>query len=160
MKKFAIFVATTGGAIQIERLTEERAPQSMICVSKSTTILPISKEYHDYVRRGSGIIERDFNYSGDTSQFLCSGIAIDQQIAEIDSVCRYVAGRRRSNRRPFIAFDEWNVWYRTRNRENMWAGGDFPAHLVEEVYDLQDALVCAQFLMSFIRNADVVKIAS
>ena len=100
------------------------------------------------------------NYSGDTSQFLCSGVAIDQQIAEIDSVCRYVAGRRRSRRRPFIAFDEWNVWYRTRNRENMWAGGKFPAHLVEEIYDLQDALVCAQFLMSFIRNADVVKIAN
>ena len=100
------------------------------------------------------------NYSGDTSQFLCSGAAIDRQIAEIDSVCRYVAGQRRSSRRPFIAFDEWNVWYRTRNRENMWAGGEFPAHLVEEVYDLQDALVCAQFLMSFIRNADVVKIAN
>ena len=42
----------------------------------------------------------------------------------------------------------------------MWADGKFPAHLVEEVYDLQDALVCAQFLMSFIRNADVVKIAN
>ena len=42
----------------------------------------------------------------------------------------------------------------------MWASGNFPAHLVEEVYDLQDALVCAQFLMSFIRNADVVKIAN
>ena len=67
MRKFAIFVATTGGAVQIERLTEERAPQSMICVSRSTTILPISKEYHDYVRRGSGIIEREFNYPGDTS---------------------------------------------------------------------------------------------
>ena len=100
------------------------------------------------------------NYSGDTSAFLCSGVLIDQQIAEIDSVCRYVAGKRRSNRRPFIAFDEWNVWYRTRNRDHMWADGKFPAHLVEEVYDLQDALVCAQFLMSFIRNADVVKIAN
>ena len=42
----------------------------------------------------------------------------------------------------------------------MWANGKFPAHLVEEIYDLQDALVCAQFLMSFIRNADVVKIAN
>ena len=100
------------------------------------------------------------NYSGDTAVFLTSGAAIDQQIAEIDSVCRYVAGKRRSSKRPFIAFDEWNVWYRTRNREGMWAGGNFPAHLVEEVYDLQDALVCAQFLMSFIRNADVVKIAN
>ncbi|MFL3020112.1 MAG: alpha-N-arabinofuranosidase [Acidimicrobiales bacterium] len=100
------------------------------------------------------------NYSGDTAAFLTSGAAIDQQIAEIDSVCRYVAGKRRSSKRPFIAFDEWNVWYRTRNRDGMWAGGNFPAHLVEEVYDLQDALVCAQFLMSFIRNADVVKIAN
>ena len=100
------------------------------------------------------------NYSGDTAAYLTSGAAIDQQIAEIDSVCRYVAGKRRSSRRPFIAFDEWNVWYRTRNRDGMWADGKFPAHLVEEVYDLQDALVCAQFLMSFIRNADVVKIAN
>ncbi len=100
------------------------------------------------------------NYSGDTAAFLTSGVAIDQQIAEIDSVCRYVAGKRRSSKRPFIAFDEWNVWYRTRNRDGMWAGGTFPAHLVEEVYDLQDALVCAQFLMSFIRNADVVKVAN
>jgi len=100
------------------------------------------------------------NYSGDTAAFLTSGAAIDQQIAEIDAVCRYVAGRRRSSRRPFIAFDEWNVWYRTRNRSGMSADGKFPAHLVEEVYDLQDALVCAQFLMSFIRNADVVRIAN
>ena len=100
------------------------------------------------------------NYSGDTSAFLTSGVAIDRQIAEIDAVCRYVAGKRRSSRRPFIAFDEWNVWYRTRNRAGMWADGQFPAHLVEEIYDLQDALVCAQFLMSFIRNADVVKVAN
>ena len=60
MKKFAVFIATTGGPIQIERLTPERAPQSMICVSRSSTILPISGEYDDFVRRGSGIIEREF----------------------------------------------------------------------------------------------------
>lgn len=100
------------------------------------------------------------NWAGDTRQFLTSGAAIDRQILETDAVCRYVAGRRGKVRRPFIAFDEWNVWYRTRDREGMWADGAFPAHLVEEVYDLQDALVCAQFLISFIRNADVVKIAN
>ena len=100
------------------------------------------------------------NYSGDSDAFLASGAAIDRQINEVDAACRYVAGMRRSSRRPFIAFDEWNVWYRTRNRTGMWADGAFPAHLVEETYDLQDALVCAQFLMSFIRHADVVKIAN
>ena len=32
----------------------------MICVSRSSTILPISGEYDDFVRRGSGVIEREF----------------------------------------------------------------------------------------------------
>ena len=31
--------------------------------------------------------------------------------------------------------------------------------MIEEVYNLEDALVCAQFLNSFIRHADTVKIA-
>ena len=39
----------------------------MICVSRSTTFLPISKEYQHYVRPGSGIIEGEFHYAGDTS---------------------------------------------------------------------------------------------
>ena len=30
-------------------------------------------------------------------------------------------------------------------------------HLIEEVYNLEDALVCAQFLNSFLRHADTRK---
>ena len=60
MRKIAVFVATTGGAVQIQRLTPERAPQSLICLSRSSTILPISGEYDDFVRRGSGVIDREF----------------------------------------------------------------------------------------------------
>jgi len=100
------------------------------------------------------------NWDGDTAAFLTAGATIDRQIDQIDAVCRYVAGRRGAVRRPYIAFDEWNVWYRTRNPDAMWADGEFPAPLVEEVFDLQDALVCAQFLISFLRHADVVKIAN
>ena len=85
---------------------------------------------------------------------------IDRQIEEMDAVCRYVSGARRSRRRAYIAFDEWNVWYRTRNAQGMKRGGAFPMPLIEEVYDLQDALVVAQFLLSFIRHADVVKVAN
>ncbi|HXT34963.1 MAG TPA: alpha-L-arabinofuranosidase C-terminal domain-containing protein, partial [Chloroflexota bacterium] len=32
-------------------------------------------------------------------------------------------------------------------------------HLLEEVYNLEDALVCAQYLTSFLRRADVLKVA-
>jgi len=97
---------------------------------------------------------------GNTASYLATGALIDRQIEEIDAVCRYVAGRRGRTRRPFIAFDEWNVWYRTMTPEGMPRGGEWPMHLIEEVYDHQDALVVAQFVLSFIRHADVVKVAN
>ena len=38
--------------------------------------------------------------------------------------------------------------------------GKFAPHLLEEVYNLEDAIVAAGFLNSFIRHADCVKIAN
>jgi len=60
MKSIAVYIATTGGPVQIERVTPEHAPQSLICLGRSSTILPISSDYDDFVRPGSGIIEREF----------------------------------------------------------------------------------------------------
>jgi alpha-N-arabinofuranosidase len=52
-----------------------------------------------------------------------------------------------------IAYDEWNVWYRTRGPAGR-AGG------LEERYDLADALAVATFLNIFVRNCQVVEIAN
>lgn len=60
MKRIAVFVATTSGPVRIERITRERAPQSMVCLRRSSTVLPISAAYDSFVRRGSGIIEKMF----------------------------------------------------------------------------------------------------
>jgi len=60
VRTIAIFVATTGGPAQIERLTPEFAPQSMVCLRRGSDILPISDDYDDFVKRGSGVIEREF----------------------------------------------------------------------------------------------------
>jgi alpha-N-arabinofuranosidase len=75
----------------------------------------------------------------------------------MDAVCRYVQARRRSRKRVFLCFDEWNVWYRDTKGDG---GGRKAPHLIEEVYDLQDALVVAGFLNSFLRHADCLKIAN
>jgi hypothetical protein len=60
VKSLAIFVATTSGPVRIERITRERAPQSMVCLRRSSTILPISAAYDSFVRPGSGVIEKTF----------------------------------------------------------------------------------------------------
>lgn len=62
----------------------------------------------------------------------------------------------RGERDPiFIAWDEYNVWYRARR-----GTASRGERALEEQYNLEDALVIAGFLNGFIRNADVVKIAN
>src|SRR5690606_32367724 len=55
----------------------------------------------------------------------------------------------------YIAWDEYNVWYRARRGDA--ARG---RNALEERYNLEDALVVAGFLNGFIRKADIVKMAN
>jgi alpha-N-arabinofuranosidase len=52
-----------------------------------------------------------------------------------------------------IAFDEWNVWHRTRSLEDRIGG-------VEERYNLTDALAIATYLNGFVRHCKQVRIAN
>lgn len=97
------------------------------------------------------------NYENDTPDYLAITNSIDRQIEEMDAVCRFVQAKRKNNKRAYLCFDEWNVWYKNMQMDGE---GKFAPHLLEEVYNLEDALVVAGFLNSFIRHADVVKIAN
>ncbi len=97
------------------------------------------------------------NRSGNTADFLAVTNSIDQQIEEMDAACRFVQAQSHSRSRAYLCFDEWNVWYRDTQGDG---AGKFAPHLLEETYNLEDALVAAGFLNSFIRHADAVKIAN
>jgi alpha-N-arabinofuranosidase len=97
------------------------------------------------------------NHAGDTGDYLAVGASVDKQIEQMDAACRFVQAKRRSPRRAFLCFDEWNVWYKNTEMDGR---GKFAPHLIEEVYNLEDALVVSGFLHSFIRHADVLKIAN
>ena len=84
------------------------------------------------------------NGKGDTADYLAVTNSIDQQIEEMDAVCRYTQAKARSKKRPFLCFDEWNVWYRTQNAESVNGHGKFAQHLVEEEYNLEDATGCCR----------------
>ncbi|MCX8082343.1 MAG: alpha-N-arabinofuranosidase [bacterium] len=97
------------------------------------------------------------NYNNDSSDFLAVTNSIDKQIEEMASACRFIQAKKKSKKMVYLCFDEWNVWY--KNYEND-GKGKFAPHLLEEIYTLEDALVVAGFLNSFIRHSDVVKIAN
>ncbi|MCW9035532.1 MAG: DUF4384 domain-containing protein [Rhodospirillales bacterium] len=59
-RKIAVYIATTGGPVRVERITQEPAPQSVVCLRRSSEVLPISGDYDDFVKPGSGVIVREF----------------------------------------------------------------------------------------------------
>ena len=100
------------------------------------------------------------NATNDTADYLGLSNSIDAQIESVDAVARTEAARQRSNNRTYLCFDEWNVWYRARTAEHVNGRGKFAPPLLDETYNFEDALVVAEFLMSFIRHADSVKVAN
>jgi alpha-N-arabinofuranosidase len=96
---------------------------------------------------------------GDSAKFLAMNLTVDRQIAETAAVCDYVRGRTRSPKKLWLSFDEWNVWYRERSGDAVNGHEKEAPHLLEEVYNLEDALLVGGIINTLLRNADRVKLA-
>lgn len=98
--------------------------------------------------------------SGNSSaRFLAMNLDMERQIHEISAVCDYVQGLKKSQKKLWLSFDEWNVWYRARTSKDMDGQRTFAPHLLEEVYNLEDALLVGGFLNSLLRQSDRVRVA-
>jgi alpha-N-arabinofuranosidase len=95
----------------------------------------------------------------DSSKYLALNLLMERQIAETVAVCDLVRGHKRSPKKLWLSFDEWNVWYRTTKSDAVDGHKQEAPHLLEEVYNLEDALLVGGLINSLIRNADRVKIA-
>ncbi|HVL26424.1 MAG TPA: alpha-N-arabinofuranosidase [Thermomicrobiales bacterium] len=122
------------------------------------TVLEHAYEHVDYI----SLHTYYNNLAGDTGTFLAQSLDMDAYIEAVAATCDFVRAKTRSTRRMHIAFDEWNVWYHSRERdeaikrEQAWA---VAPPLTEETYTLEDALVVGCMLISLLKHADRVKIA-
>jgi alpha-N-arabinofuranosidase len=94
---------------------------------------------HTYINNRENDLER---YLGVSQQ------NIERYIETTEALIREV--QTGANPRPiYISYDEWNVWYRTGNREKL-----------EEIYNFEDALAMGMFFNTFFRHADSVRMAN
>jgi alpha-N-arabinofuranosidase len=93
-----------------------------------------------------------------TPRYLAMNLDMDRQIREVAAVCDYVQGLRRSRKRLWLSFDEWNVWYRARGGDAVNGRRQFAPKLLEEVYNLEDALLVGGFVNTLLRNAERVRV--
>jgi len=121
----------------------------------------VLEQCYDYVDAIS--LHRYFNNAedtgGDSSKFLAMNLSMERQIDEVAAVCDVVRGHKRSSKKLWLSFDEWNVWYRARTGAAVNGGKQTAPHLLEEVYNLEDALLVGGLLNALIRKADRVKLA-
>jgi alpha-N-arabinofuranosidase len=96
---------------------------------------------------------------GDSAKFLAMNLSMEKQIAETVAVCDLVRGHKRSPKKLWLSFDEWNVWYRARSGDAVNGHGKDAPHLLEEIYNLEDALLVGGLINSLVRNSDRVKLA-
>src|ERR1700691_5092458 len=122
----------------------------------------VLEQCYDYVdglslHRYFGNNERDTG--GNTSKYLAMNLSMERQIAETLAVCDLVRGHKRSPKKLWLSFDEWYVCSRTNTGDAVDGHRQEAPHLLEEVYNLEDALLVGGLINSLLRNADRVKLA-
>lgn len=119
----------------------------------NATILHELKDVIDYIALHIYVGNPDSNYYN----FVSTPLVLEQRTKIVKGmIAKEMQTANRVNKDSiYIAWDEYNVWYRARRGAS--ARGK---NALEEKYNLEDALVIAEFLNAFIRNADVVKMAN
>lgn len=102
------------------------------------------------------------NPTNDTPGFLARTMDLEDFIKTVVCICDTVKGKKHSKKTVNLSFDEWNVWYHSNQQDQeVWKrdrwGRALP--ILEDIYNFEDALLAGSILISFLRNADRVKIA-
>ncbi|MFN8420419.1 MAG: alpha-N-arabinofuranosidase, partial [Anaerolineae bacterium] len=91
------------------------------------------------------------NHRNDTASYLAYTAEFEHFVDTLSGILRYVKAKNRSKHDVYLSWDEWNVWYKatlTKDTQGEWKTAP---HLIEEVYNLEDALVVAQWMNVFLR---------
>lgn len=119
-------------------------------VERTKLLLDHASEFIDYL----AIHWYVGNPDNDFAKYMTVSEFCEERISVTEGMIRAMKLQRGIQQPIAIAVDEWNVWYRARGatleeRNNL-----------EEIYNLEDALVVAMHFNAFIRHARTVKMAN
>ncbi|MEP7239350.1 MAG: alpha-N-arabinofuranosidase [Devosia sp.] len=103
------------------------------------------------------------NRAKNTSEYLAMNARLDEYIGTVASTIEFVRSKKRSKKQVTISFDEWNVWYHSNEQDKKILEGNegwpHAPRLLEDIYNFEDALQVGCIINTFLRRADVVKLA-
>ncbi|GED23484.1 arabinosylfuranosidase ArfA [Halomonas halmophila] len=102
------------------------------------------------------------NHADNLGEYLALNERLDRYIGSIAGVIDYIKAKKRSRKDVHICFDEWNVWYHSVEQDKqVLQGRDWPfaPPILEDLYNVEDALLIGCVINTFIRRSDRVRIA-
>jgi alpha-N-arabinofuranosidase len=99
------------------------------------------------------------NPENDLGGYLARSLDMDAFIDSVIATCDYVRAKKRSKNKINLSFDEWNVWFHSREADKRLEPWSVAPPQLEDVYTFEDALVVGCMLISLLKHADRVKIA-
>ncbi|WP_425955138.1 alpha-N-arabinofuranosidase [Xylanimonas sp. McL0601] len=122
------------------------------------TVLTEAYDQVDLVSAHAYYYEED----GDLTSFLASSVDMDRFVDDVAATADAVRAAGKHSKRIHISFDEWNVWYQRRAESRLPSGDDWPVApvLLEDRYNVADAVVVGNLLISLLRHTDRVHAAS
>ena len=106
----------------------------------------------DYISLHTYVGNRENNFEN----YLAQSQDLDHRIEVVAGLIQAAQSGQKNPRPIYIAYDEWNVWYRAHGGSEYEIGKTG----LEEQYNFEDALAMGMFFNSFFRHADVVKMAN
>ncbi|MEU4362437.1 alpha-N-arabinofuranosidase [Promicromonospora sp. NPDC023987] len=122
------------------------------------TVLTEAYEHVDHISAHAYYWEED----GDLASFLASAVDMDHFVDAVAATADAVRAAGKHRKRIHVSFDEWNVWYQKRAESRPPSGDDWPVApvLLEDRYNVADAVVVGNLLISLLRHTDRVHAAS
>ncbi len=122
------------------------------------TVLGEAYEQVDYISAH----EYYFEDEGDLASFLASGDKMSNFIDSVVATADAARAAGKHTKRINISFDEWNVWYQKSTPSVPPSGDDWPVApvLLEDNYNVADAVVVGDLLITLLRHTDRVHSAS
>ena len=98
------------------------------------------------------------NPDNDTAKFLACSLDMDAFIKQVAAICDRIQAELGQEKKMMLSFDEWNVWFHSNEQDKEIPKWSIAPPQLEDVYNLEDALVVGCLLMTLMKNADRVKI--
>ena len=99
------------------------------------------------------------NPDNDTADFLASSMDMEQFIIDTAKICDDIKSEKKSDKDIMLSFDEWNVWFHSNEQDKHIEKWQVAPPLLEDIFNLEDALVVGCLLITLLRHCDRVKIA-